>query len=109
MKALNLMKSSTSTDDRADSYVVTIKRNLQKKIIDTLLEQIEKIEDKKRDLQEFAMEADANRGIIALTREQCEKRFEQIIDLNYELDLVRAELKSKQASFDYFFGEEVDK
>lgn len=103
MKALEMLKDSVSVSKRADKFVVSIKRNIQKDVIDALTTKKEKIEDDLFELGTFQLETDANKGLRALTKEECEVRFKRIIDLEYQLRLTDLELKFKQESFDKYF------
>lgn len=106
VKALNIMKTAQSSGDRAQSFLETIKRNIQRDIIDVLITQKEKLEDELISLQDFSLEIDLNKGQTPITREEAELRFKRMIDCEYQLVLVNLELKTKQASFDsYFTGE----
>lgn len=104
MKALELLKTNTGVAERADNYVSSIKRNIQRDVIDALTSKKEKIDDELFELKNFSLETDANRGVIEMKREDIEKRFRKIIDLEYELKLVSLELTAKQESFERYFG-----
>jgi hypothetical protein len=103
MKALELLKTNTGVAERADNYVSSIKRNIQRDVIDALTSKKEKIDDELFELKNFSLETDANRGVIEMKREDIEKRFRKIIDLEYELKLVSLELTAKQESFERYF------
>jgi hypothetical protein len=103
MKALELLKTNTGVAERADNYVSSIKRNIQRDVIDALTSKKEKIDDELFELKNFRLETDANRGVIEMKREDIEKRFRKIIDLEYELKLVSLELTAKQESFERYF------
>jgi hypothetical protein len=107
MKALELLKTSKSTKERAESYANSMKRNIQRDVIDTLIGKKEKIEDELFELTNFTLDTNLNSGLRAMTKEDCEKRFVKIIELEYQLTLLAAELKVKQASFDTYFAETV--
>ena len=103
MKALELLKTNTGVAERADNYVSSIKRNIQRDVIDALTSKKEKIDDELFELKNFSLETDANSGVIEMKREDIEKRFRKIIDLEYELKLVSLELTAKQESFERYF------
>ena len=103
MKALELLNTNTGVAERADNYVSSIKRNIQRDVIDALTSKKEKIDDELFELKNFSLETDANRGVIEMKREDIEKRFRKIIDLEYELKLVSLELTAKQESFERYF------
>ena len=103
MKALELLNTNTGVAERADNYVSSIKRNIQRDVIDALTSKKEKIDDELFELKNFSLETDANRGVIEMKLEDIEKRFRKIIDLEYELKLVSLELTAKQESFERYF------
>jgi len=104
MKALELLKTNTGVAERAENYVSSVKRNIQRDVIDALTAKKEKIDDELFELKNFSLETDANKGAIEMKREDVEKRFRKIIDLEYELKLVNLELTAKQESFEKYFG-----
>lgn len=104
-KALELLTSNKTVKERAVVYSDRIKTTLNNKIIVSLEEKIENIEDKIFDLENFSLETNVNKGLKQLTKEDCQERFEQIIELSYEKDLLQAELDSKKATFIAYFGE----
>lgn len=101
--ALSLMSQNKSVKDRAEAYVISVKRDIQKKVIDTLVEQKEKLADELFELTNFTLETNHNAGIQSMTKEVCENRFKRIIDVEFELTLIDRELEIKQASFDKYF------
>ena len=104
MKALELLKTNAGVAERAENYVSSVKRNIQRDVIDALTAKKEKIDDELFELKNFSLETDANKGVIEMKREDVEKRFRKIIDLEYELKLVSLELTAKQESFEKYFG-----
>ena len=104
MKALELLTTNTGVAERAENYVSSVKRNIQRDVIDALTAKKEKIDDELFELKNFSLETDANKGVIEMKREDVEKRFRKIIDLEYELKLVSLELTAKQESFEKYFG-----
>lgn len=106
MKALELLKSNKTVAERAENYVVSVKRNIQRDIIDTLTAKKEAIEDELFELTNFTLETDLNQGFKAMSKIDVEERFKKIIDLEYRLKLISIELETKQKSFDKYFGEE---
>lgn len=105
-KALELLKSNKSVAERAEQYATSVKRNIQRDVIDTLIAKKESIEDELFELTNFNLETDVNRGYQAMTKEAVESRFKKIIDLEYKLKLTELELKTKQESFNKYFGNE---
>ncbi len=105
-KALELLKSNKTVAERAENYTISVKRNIQRDVIDFLTAKKEGIEDELFELANFNLETDVNRGYEAMTKESVETRFKRIIDLEYKLKLIELELKTKQESFDKYFGNE---
>ncbi len=105
-KALTLLKTNKSVEERAENFVTSMKRNIQRDVIDALTAKKEKIDDELFELSNFNLETNVNAGLTVMTKETCENRFKKIIDLEYELTLIGMELKIKQASFDKYFGED---
>lgn len=104
MKALQILEKNQSTKERASEYLKSIKRNLQKKVIDSLEEKIEAIEDKIYGLLDMSLNTDLNKGVKTVTRDQAEARFSEVIELEYELELLNRELEIKRKSFDNYFS-----
>jgi hypothetical protein len=103
-KALELLKTNKSVSERAENYIISVKRNLQRDVIDSLVQKKESMEDELFELTNFSLETDVNRGFQAMTKESVEARFKKVIDLEYRLKLVELELKTKQESFDKYFA-----
>ena len=107
MKALKLLQSTKTGAERASNYIESIGRNIQNNVINVLKDKKEHIQDQIFDLENFDLDTNVNMGIVALTREDCEKRFAKIIELRFELALIEVELENKQATFDEYFLEET--
>ena len=107
MNALEMLRTSKTVAERAESFFKSIKRELQKEILDTLVEKKEKIEDEIFELSNFTLDTNHNRGLAAMTKNDCKIRFEKVINLEFELDLVVEELTRKQASYDKYFSTTV--
>ncbi len=105
MKALELLKTNASLEKRAEKFTTSIKRNIQRDVIDSLTAKKEKIEDQLFELTNFTLQTDVNQGLKQMTKDECEARFKKIIDLEYELKLLEVELKTKSESFNSYFGE----
>lgn len=105
-KALEMLRKRKSTSERADQYLKAIKRNLEIKLIFELERKKETLEGKIFDLENFDLETDRNAGRTALTQDEAEKRFEDLITANYELELLTLELDSKKAIFNKYFSDE---
>ena len=103
-KALELLKSNKSVKERAENYIVSVKRNIQRDVIDALVQKKEQMEDELFELTNFSLEMDANRGFEAMTKERVEDRFKRVIDLEYKLKLTNLELITKQETFDKYFA-----
>ena len=103
-KALDLLKSNKSVSERAENYIISVKRNLQRDVIDALVQKKEAMEDELFELTNFTLETNVNNGIQAMTKETIEARFKKVIDLEYKLKLTNLELATKQESFDKYFA-----
>jgi hypothetical protein len=108
MKAEKLLRKNKSVTERAEGYITSIKRNIQKDILDALTTKAEAIEDGIFELQDFTLQTDVNSGQSAMTRDACELRFKQLIDLEYEKELLRREIKIKTKAFNKYFKEEKE-
>jgi hypothetical protein len=106
-EALEILRKSQSTEDRALNYLDSIKRNLKRDVIDELMTRKDKLDDKLFALKDFSLETDINRGVNQITRDEAEKRFKEIIELEFELELLEAELKSKTKSYQKYFSDDV--
>ena len=103
-KALDLLKSNKSVSERAENYIISVKRNIQRDIIDALVQKKESMEDELFELTNFTLETNVNNGVQAMTKETIEARFKKVIDLEYKLKLITLELATKQESFDKYFA-----
>lgn len=103
VKALDLLKSNKTVSERAENYIVSVKRNIQRDVIDSLTAKKEAMEDELFELTNFNLETDINRGYQQMTKESVEQRFKKIIDIEYKLKLVSLELNAKQESFNKYF------
>jgi hypothetical protein len=101
--ALTLMEKNKSVKERAQSYLESVRRNIQRDVLDQLTGQKEKLEDELFELTNFVLDTNLNAGLRMMTKEDCEGRFKRIIEVEYRLELVKLELGSKQASFDKYF------
>jgi hypothetical protein len=103
-KALDLLKSNKSVSERAENYIVSVKRNIQRDVIDALVQKKESMEDELFELTNFTLETNVNNGVQAMTKEIIEARFKRVIDLEYKLKLTTLELTTKQETFDKYFA-----
>ena len=103
-KALDLLKSNKTVSERAENYIISVKRNLQRDVIDALVQRKEAMEDELFELTNFTLETNVNNGVQAMTKETIEARFKKVIDLEYKLKLTNLELATKQESFDKYFA-----
>lgn len=103
-KAEMLLNTNKSVKERSVKYTNRIKTTLHTKIITKLEEEIEAIDDKIFELEDFSLDTDKNAGQYKLTKEECQKRFEEMIDLEWEKTLKEAELKAKKETFINLFG-----
>ena len=102
--ALSLMEKNKSVKERAAAYFESVRRNIQRDVIDKLIGDKEKIEDELFELTNFTLDTNLNAGLRQMTKEDCETRFKKVIELEYQLELVSLELKAKQDSFDKYFA-----
>jgi len=105
MKALDLLKTNKTVSERAEQYATSMKRNIQKNVIDVLISKKERYEDDLFELTNFTLDTNINQGMNQMTKEDCEKRFTKIIEIGYNLELLTRELDIKQAIFDIYFSE----
>lgn len=103
--ALSLMKKNKSVSERAQAYFESVKRNIQRDVIDKLVSRKEELEDRLFELTNFTLDTNLNAGLRQMTKDDCEKRFKEIIETEYQLQLTELELKAKQASFGKYFTE----
>ena len=106
MQALAMLSRSITASERAADFAKRIKKNIQKNTLDILEEKIEKLGDAIFETKDFSLNTDLNQGQQALTMAECQKRFEKIIELEFQKNLLERELKIKQASFDTYFNTE---
>jgi hypothetical protein len=103
-KALELLKTNKSVKERAENYIVSVKRNIQRDVIDALVQKKEAMEDELFELTNFTLETNVNNGVQSMTKETVEARFKKVIDLEYKLKLTNLELATKQETFDKYFA-----
>jgi hypothetical protein len=104
-KVLELLKQSKSVAQRAAQYTTSLKRDIQRDVIDPLIARKEKLDDELFDLTNFSLETDMNAGCKQMTKEDVLTRFKRIIQIEYELRLISLELDVKQSSYENYFGE----
>lgn len=101
--AFKLMEKNKSVKERAAAYLESLKRNIQRDVIDSIIPRKEKLEDELFELTNFTLDTNLNAGLKQMTKDDCEKRFKRVIDIEYELKLVELELKTKKESFTKYF------
>jgi len=106
-KAALLLKNLPNLEQRAEKFAETVKRNLQKNLIDVLITKKENLEDTIDSKLDFSLNVDFNKGMSGITRENAEQRFAEVIDLRYRLELVSQELAIKQDIFNDYFADTV--
>lgn len=104
-KVSKLLAESINTENRATSFTESIKRNLQRKKIDSLIDERDKLTDQIFQNTDFSLKTDINSGVKAITREDAEKRIEDAMDLELKLVFVEIELKEMQSIFDKYFSD----
>jgi len=101
--ALALMEKNKSVKERAESYFESVRRNIQRDVIDALVAKKEDLKDKLFELTNFTLDTNLNAGLSRMTKDDCEKRFKQIIENEYQLELIELELSAKQDTFNKYF------
>lgn len=104
VKAIDLLKTNQSTAERADNFVVSIKRDIQRDILDNLTIRQEKLIDEKFNLKQFTLGTDVNAGLRPMTQDECKKRFERLIEVEYQLELLGKEIEIKTNAFNTYFA-----
>ena len=108
MKADKLLRKNKSVTERATEFVTSIKRNIQRDVIDELTAKLDTINDSLFEKKDFSLETNINAGQAAMTRNACEQRFKDIIDLEYRKYLLEREIKIKTKSFNRYFSDKED-
>lgn len=103
-RAQELMLKSKTVGERTDVFFERIKQSLNIKIILPLQEQVEELDDKIFELEDFSLSTDLNKGLRRLSKEDVEARFTKIMELEAEKTLLLLKLEAKQASFTKYFG-----
>lgn len=103
MKALEMLKTNRDIKDRAVSYIRSIKRDIQKNVIDDLLIKKEKLEDEIYELEDMNLDTNLNKGLRRMTKEDVQTRFESIIQKSFELKMLSLEIASKLETFNKYF------
>lgn len=104
-KALELLKQSKSVAQRAAQYVTSVKRDIQRDVLDALTKKKEALDDELFDLSNFSLETDMNAGRKQMTKDDVLVRFKRMIQIEYELKLITMELEVKQTAFNAYFDE----
>ena len=103
-KAEKLLGTVKSSNEKAAAYFPRIKRSLWIKLTN-FKERLEKLSDEIADLENFSLDTNLNKTMVAMTMEECEKRFETILNKKFEYELLQAEYDSKKKSFEEYFGD----
>lgn len=104
MKALVLLKKSKSVDERASQFVQVAKEDLYDDLIKPLKRKISDIDNSIFELTDFTLETNLNKGMRRMSSDDIKAQFTKVIELKYQKDLLEAELTSKEATFNYYFG-----
>ena len=105
MKALEILKKYPSVEERAAIVITSLQRNILKNVIDPVRNKVERLEEEIADLLNFSLETNINKGHAGTSREECQKRFEAVIEKEYLLELAKKELEIKEKSFAKYFSE----
>jgi D-Tyr-tRNAtyr deacylase len=108
MKALVLLKKSKSVDERAAQFVQVAKEDLYDDLIKPLKRKISDIDNSIFELTDFTLETNLNKGMRRMSSDDIKAQFTKVIELRYQKDLLEAELTSKEATFNYYFGLEEE-
>lgn len=104
MKALEMLKTEKSITEVAENYVASIKRELQREVIDALQKKKEAFDDEKFKLQNFSLQTNLNAGTTIMSREECQARFKRLIEVDFEIEMLELEIESKKKAFETYFG-----
>jgi D-Tyr-tRNAtyr deacylase len=104
MKALVLLKKSKSVDERAAQFVQVAKEDLYDDLIKPLKRKISDIDNSIFELTDFTLETNLNKGMRRMSSDDIKAQFTKVIELKYQKDLLEAELISKEATFNEYFG-----
>ncbi len=107
-KAFQILEKSKSKGERVESFYDSTKRNLLRSVIDSKINEIEKLKDRIFELSDFSLETNLNSGLSALSREETERRFKEIMALEYQLELLNLELKAKYSIYVKYFGDDYE-
>lgn len=102
-KAYKLLLSSKTAKTKAERFVPRIKESLDLELLRPLKEEIAKYKDKVFDLEDFTLDTNLNKGNKAMTKEECEERFKEIIILKHKIVVKELELKAKESAFNDLF------
>lgn len=102
-KALELLSKGVSTKDRASKYVERVSKSIELSLINKMEEDINKMEDEVFELKNFDLETDVNSGKKEMTKEEVEKRFLRIIQIEVDMKLRRMELEATKEAYNNLF------
>lgn len=103
-RALKLLKSSKTLEERAVEIIDRIKKDTELSYIDVLQRKVDNIKDQIADLSNFSLETNVNKGQMALSIEESKKRFLTMLELEYQLKLTEKELEVKKEIFNEYFN-----
>lgn len=106
MKALTILKKYPSIEERANTIIVSLKRDVQMSVLYPVQNKVDRLEDEIAELKNFSLKTNHNEGQVSISKEECKKRFEQIIQKSYELEIAKKELEIKTKTFDEYFTED---
>ncbi len=102
-KALDLLKSNKTLSERAADLLPSVEREVKQKFIIDLKSKIEGVEDRLADAKLINLKTNLNEGQTAHSREECKERLMLILELEYQLVILKRELKIKTRLYlDYF-------
>lgn len=102
-KALDLLKSNKSLEQRAVELLPSIQREVEQKYILDLKRKIEGLEDRLADAKQINLKTNLNEGQTAHSREECKDKLYIVLDLEYQIEISKKELEIKERIFNNYF------
>lgn len=102
-KALDLLKANKSLEQRATELLPSIQREVEQKYILDLKRSMEGIEDRLADAKQINLKTNLNEGQTAHSREECKDKLLLVLELEYQLEIIKKELEIKEKIFGTYF------
>lgn len=100
----NLLAKNTSNKELVNQYADSLECDVQFETLEPLYAKERKFKSEKFELEQFRLETDMNRGITAMTYEQCKTNVRRLIQIEFELSLIRKEIEYKQIAYNKLFN-----